>query len=131
MPSHNTPPQNVASQQPSAQTPQPFQQSPAAHQQQQLLFQPQVLHHKLHTCNKASHHSYNPGLAPKASCAVFCFSCRGTTKLSAQHPGTTSPKVCRWQRSKKQLHNRQGLFLMQATRTPQERLPRAAILLQM
>ena len=39
MPSHNTPPQNVALWQPSAQTPQPFQQSPVAHKQQ-LLFQP-------------------------------------------------------------------------------------------
>ena len=33
------PTQNVASWQPSAQTPQPFQQSPVAHQQQQPLFQ--------------------------------------------------------------------------------------------
>ena len=40
MPSHNTPPQNVASWQPSAQAPQPLQQSPVVHQQQQPLFQP-------------------------------------------------------------------------------------------
>ena len=40
MPSQNTPPQNVASWQPSAQAPQPFQQSPVVHQQQQTLFQP-------------------------------------------------------------------------------------------
>ena len=42
-PSHNTPPQNVASWQPSAQAPQPFQQSSVAHQQQQPLFQPPAL----------------------------------------------------------------------------------------
>ena len=40
IPPHNTPPQNVAPWQLSAQTPQPFQQSPVAHKQQQLLFQP-------------------------------------------------------------------------------------------
>ena len=39
-PSHNTPPQNIASWQPSAQAPQPLQQSPVVHQQQQPLFQP-------------------------------------------------------------------------------------------
>ena len=40
MPSHNIPPQNVASWQPSAQALQPFQQSPVVHQEQQPLFQP-------------------------------------------------------------------------------------------
>ena len=40
MPSHNTSLQNVASQQPSTQAPQPIQQSPITHQQQQPLLQP-------------------------------------------------------------------------------------------
>ena len=39
-PSHNTPPQNVASWRPSEQAPQPLQQSPVAHEQQQPLFHP-------------------------------------------------------------------------------------------
>ena len=65
----------------------------------------QLLHHRLPTSSKASHHSYNPGLALKVNIlgnkgthppyakfqsfrTAFHSSCGGTTKLSAQHPGT-------------------------------------------
>ena len=111
-------------------------------------FNHQLLHHRLQTCSMASCHSYNPGLVLKANilgnkgthpplCKILILLHSLSFQLWRDNnslPNTQEPRVPKLADGKgvkKQLSNRQGVLPMQTTRTPQERLPRATILLQM